>query len=40
MKGMVVFDYAKDYGLAQKMRDWILSGKLKSNEYMRELKFS
>ena len=33
MKGMVVFDYAKDYGLAQKeMRDWILSGKLKSNE--------
>ena len=33
MKGMVVFDYAKDYGLAQKeMRDWILTGKLKSNE--------
>ena len=33
MKGMVVFDYAKHYGLAQKeMRDWILSGKLKSNE--------
>ena len=33
MKGMVVFDYAKDYGLAQKeMRDWILNGKLKSNE--------
>ena len=33
MKGMVVFDYAKNYGLAQKeMRDWILSGKLKSNE--------
>ena len=33
MKGMVVFDYAKDYGLAQKeMKDWILSGKLKSNE--------
>ena len=33
MKGMVVFDYAKDYGMAQKeMRDWILEGKLKSNE--------
>ena len=33
MKGMVVFDYAKDYGLAQKeMREWILDGKLKSNE--------
>ena len=33
MKGMVVFDYAKDYGLAQKeMREWIVDGKLKSNE--------
>ena len=37
MKGMVVFDYAKDYGLAQKeMRDWILTGKLKSNEDLYE----
>jgi len=33
MKGMVVFDYAIDYGLAQKeMREWIVDGKLKSNE--------
>ena len=33
MKGMVVFDYVKDYGLAQnEMRDWILEGKLKTNE--------
>ncbi len=33
MKGMVVFDYAKDYGkAAQQMGQWILEGKLKSKE--------
>ena len=33
MKGMVVFDYAKDYGMAQKeMRDWMLNGELIANE--------
>ena len=33
MKGMVVFDYAKDYASAQKeMRDWMLNGELIANE--------
>ena len=33
MKGMVVFDYAKDYAFAQKeMRDWMLNGELIANE--------
>jgi len=33
MKGMVVFDYAKDYGkAAQQMGQWMLQGKLKSKE--------
>ncbi len=33
MKGMVVFDYAKDYGkAAQQMGQWIKQGKLKSKE--------
>ena len=33
MKGMVVFDYAKDYGNAsQQMGQWIKEGKLKSRE--------
>ena len=33
MKGMVVFDYAKDYGkAAQQMGQWMMQGKLKSKE--------
>jgi len=33
MKGMVVFDYAKDYGkAAQQMGQWMQQGKLKSKE--------
>jgi NADPH-dependent curcumin reductase CurA len=33
MKGMVVFDHAKDYGkAAQQMGQWMLEGKLKSKE--------
>jgi len=33
MRGMVVFDYAKDYGkAAQQMGQWMLEGKLKSKE--------
>ncbi len=33
MKGMVVFDYAKDYGkAAQQMGQWMLQGKLRSKE--------
>jgi len=33
MKGMVVFDYAKDYGkAAAQMGQWIMQGKLKSKE--------
>ncbi|WP_411031611.1 NADP-dependent oxidoreductase [Spongiimicrobium sp. 3-5] len=33
MKGMIVFDYANDYGkAAQEMGTWIASGKLKSKE--------
>ena len=33
MQGMVVFDYAKDYGIAaQEMAGWMQEGKLKSRE--------
>jgi NADPH-dependent curcumin reductase CurA len=33
MKGMVVFDYAKDYGKASvQLGQWIREGKLKSKE--------
>ena len=33
MKGMIVFDYAVDYGkAAQEMGQWLKEGKLKSKE--------
>ena len=40
MKGMVVFDYAKNYPTATKeMTQWILDGTLKSKEiFTKELK--
>ena len=37
MEGFVVFDYAKDYGLAaREMAGWIKEGKLKSREHIFE----